>query len=82
MNGLSTWAERMTSHDDAHETLGNRIKAARLEQGRTQLDVAESACVTTRTLIKLENGGNVTMHTLSAVANALGGRLVWRSHHD
>ena len=74
-----TWAERFDATLDAHSDLGRTLKAVRTSQLRTQAEVAHEACVTTRTLIKLENGGNVTMHSLSAVAKALGGRLVWRA---
>jgi len=61
--------------------LHEQLKAARKTSGLTQAQLAAKAGVTARTIVKLEQGGNVNLHVLSAVANALGGRLVWRTNN-
>jgi len=60
--------------------ISQKLKAVRTSQLLTQAQLATKAGVTTRTIIKLEQGGNVTLHVLAAVAEALGGRLVWRAN--
>jgi len=53
------------------ETIGAFIKQNRLEQNRTQDEVAEQAGISRSTLSLLEKGGSVTVSTLIQVLRVL-----------
>jgi len=52
--------------------LGGRLRRYRLQQNVTQEDLARKAGVGTRTIRKLESGGDVQMSTVTRILRALG----------
>ncbi len=52
--------------------LGGRLRRYRLQQNVTQEDLARKAGVGTRTIRKLESGGDVQMSTITRILRALG----------
>ena len=57
---------------DLLRSLGNRVRALRLQHGWTLRDVAERSGVSTRFLVQLESGrGNISVRRLAEVAAAL-----------
>lgn len=55
--------------------VGRRIAEVRRERGMTQIALADRLRYSVQHVSQLENGTNVTMHTLALVANALDARL-------
>ncbi len=53
------------------ELLGNFIKATRLRQNKTQLQVAEAAGIARSTLVKIENGGGGNLISFTQVMRTL-----------
>lgn len=51
---------------------GRRIKEARIRAGLTQQTLAERAGLALRTLTRIENGEDIKLSTLSAIARVLG----------
>lgn len=54
------------------EILGKFIQQTRLQQNKTQQQVATAAGVNRSTLVQIENGGSVTMLSLVQILRALG----------
>ncbi|MCP4657255.1 MAG: helix-turn-helix transcriptional regulator [bacterium] len=52
--------------------LGGRLRRYRLQQDVTQEDLARKAGVGTRTIRKLESGGDVQLSTVTRILRALG----------
>ena len=52
--------------------LGSRIKAARIQKGITQKEMAEQTGLSPRTISNLENGKDVSLTTVIEVARELG----------
>jgi transcriptional regulator with XRE-family HTH domain len=55
--------------------VGRRIAEIRRERGITQIVLADRLRYSVQHVSQLENGTNVTMHTLALVANALDASL-------
>lgn len=53
-------------------TFGAQIRAARLERGWTQQEIADAAGVSRPTVARLEAGEDVSTATLEKIAGALG----------
>lgn len=53
-------------------SLGDEIRAARLEHHWSQQQLAEAACVSRPTVARVEGGEDVSTATLEKVADALG----------
>ncbi|MDR0483098.1 MAG: helix-turn-helix domain-containing protein [Cellulomonadaceae bacterium] len=56
--------------------LGSQIRALRISQDITQVDLAQLINVSKATIVRLESGASVSSHTLVAVVRALG-RAEW-----
>lgn len=54
------------------EIIGKFIQQTRLQQNKTQQQVATAAGVNRSTLVQIENGGSVTMLSLVQILRALG----------
>jgi len=54
------------------EIIGKFIQQTRLQQNKTQQQVATAAGVNQSTLVQIENGGSVTMLSLVQILRALG----------
>jgi transcriptional regulator with XRE-family HTH domain len=54
------------------ETAGNIAKALRKAKGLTQKQICDSSGISTRNLIRLEQGENVSLFTYLRVMNAIG----------
>ena len=65
----TTWMQ--LSDEALVQTIGNFVKHHRLEQNRTQDDVAKAAGVSRSTLSLLERGETVTIRTLIQVLRVL-----------
>jgi transcriptional regulator with XRE-family HTH domain len=59
----------------ALSAFAKEIKAARLHSGLSKQQLARRAGMTRQGLVKVENGGNVTLGTIILLAHALGCQL-------
>ncbi len=59
-------------HEALYAAIGARIKARRREVGLTQPQVAEQMGTYFRNIQRLERGANMTLRTLSRLAEVLG----------
>jgi transcriptional regulator with XRE-family HTH domain len=58
------------------ETVGRRIAELRARSGRTQAEVAETLGTSVSNVQRIEHGlQNVTLRTLTKIANAIGARV-------
>lgn len=62
----------LTTDDAALAEFGRRMTEARLTQGKTQAQFAQSAGVSKRTIERLEDGGSVQVANLVRCLRALG----------
>jgi transcriptional regulator with XRE-family HTH domain len=56
----------------ALKSFAQELRAARIHSGMTRQGLARRAGMTRQGLMKVENGGNVTLGTVILLANALG----------
>jgi len=68
--GINYW-HAMSDHA-LLEIIGKFIQQTRLQQNKTQQQVATAAGVNRSTLVQIENGGSVTMLSLVQILRALG----------
>ena len=59
-------------HPTTPTSIGRAVKEARTTRGWTQDDLATNADVSRLSVIRLENGNDISTATLSKVAHALG----------
>lgn len=59
------------------KTLGERVKARRMELGITQKELGDRVGVSQNSITKIENGGNTTF--ITELASALGVDIMWLS---
>lgn len=57
-------------------SLGRQIKAARVNRGLSQLQLAEAIGVNVMTISRIERGGTPSINTCQKIANALGVTIV------
>lgn len=62
------------------KTLGERVKARRMELGITQKELGDLVGVSQNSITKIENGGNTTF--ITELASALGVDVMWLSTGD
>jgi transcriptional regulator with XRE-family HTH domain len=63
-------------------TIHQQIKDLRTQLGLTQLDLANKADISRATIVRIEQGGDTSIDTLSKVANAMGGKITYSLELD
>lgn len=62
----------LASAEEICQTLGQRLKATRLAQNLSQIDLAARAGVSRGTIMALERSGQTTLHSLVRIVQVLG----------
>lgn len=75
---LVTWDDNVVTEDSA----GRILKRLKLEKNLTSMQLADRSMLSITTIHKVEQGRNVTLHTLTYMLDALGYELVVREKND